>query len=289
MKAVFPRMLLHHAIFRESCSGLAFVTNAGIDTTLSEFLEVLAASADISLLPVQERNAFDQLARSYGATEPTLAISHGELFAWLRGLTIHKEQGQLENADAALLEISDLVVNYSEIDLGQRQAKQIARDIVSQVRAKVAHTTTVVPATDDQLRRDKGIVVGELLSVLSLSTEAYLELKAGAVMESVKTLSRLQRFCEKHGFSSFIVDFCRFKARWDVWRTIERHSISAMDYMLLEDRAQEVLRGNLSFERVVAEARDIAKQFGQIGLSPLKPEEVMGLILSAAASAEAQS
>ena len=55
-----------------------------------------------------------------------------------------------------------------------------------------------MPAADEHLRRDKGIVVTELLSVLSLSTDAYKALKAGTSTETVKTLSRLQRFCDTH-------------------------------------------------------------------------------------------
>ena len=79
----------------------------------------------------------------------------------------------VDDSEAALLELSNVVFNYSEIELVQCQAKQIAREIVSHVRGKVAHSTTVVPASDEQLKRDKGIVVTELLNVLSLSTQAY--------------------------------------------------------------------------------------------------------------------
>ena len=81
-----------------------------------------------------------------------------------------------------------MVVDYSEIDLHLRQAKQIAREIVNQVRIKVGHCTTVVPTADQPVRHDKGIVVAELLTELSLSPDAYEELKAGASSEAVKTL-----------------------------------------------------------------------------------------------------
>jgi hypothetical protein len=286
LKAIVPRMLLHYANFGDNCAGLAFVTNAGLDPALSEFLETVARSADVDALPPQARIAFDHVARAYAANAP-LAMSAADLFAWIRGLTVHTDQGQIESADAALLEIADVVFNYSEIELGQRQAKQIAREIVSQVRGKVAHCTTIVPTSDEQLRCDKGIVVSELLSVLSLSAQAYEALKAGAGSDTVKTLSRLQRFCEKHGMQKFIVAISQFKARWDVWRTIERHNVSGTDFLLLENRANEVLKGKLTLERVVAEAKDIAKQFERVGVTPLTPDDVMGLIFSMAAQSEA--
>ena len=50
----------------------------------------------------------------------------------------HTDQGHLEDADAALREIAAVVFDYSEVDLGQRQAKVIARQIIEQVRRKVS-------------------------------------------------------------------------------------------------------------------------------------------------------
>ena len=157
--AIIPRMLLHFANFGDNCAGLAFVTNAGLDIHLSRFLEDIGRAVDIAALPNESRIAFDHVARAYVAKKPPLATNAADLFAWLRSLIVCTDQGHIENADAALLEIADVVFEYSEIELGLRQAKQIAREVVEQVRRKVSHRTTVVPASDDRLRCDKGIVV----------------------------------------------------------------------------------------------------------------------------------
>ena len=207
--AIVPLMLLHHKNFSDSCGGLAFVTNAGLDPALSEFLEAIGRTDSEAALPEEVKIAFQHIARAYSATDPKLAPSASDLFAWLRGLKVYTDQGQLEDADAALLELANVVVEFSEIDLLQRQAKQIAREIVNRVRVKVAHSTTVVPTSDEQLRQDKGVVIAELLGVLSLSTQAYEQLKAGAGRDTVKTLSRLQRFCMKHGMKDWIVQILR--------------------------------------------------------------------------------
>jgi len=284
--AIVSRMLLHHTNFSANCAGLVFVTNAGLDPDLSKFLQTLSEHSSESDLPVEEQIAFRHVARAYVAAK--FAPSESDLFKWLRGLTIHTDQGQLEQPDAALLEIADVVEDYSEIDLSQRQAKQIAREIVSCVRLKAAHSTTKVPASDEQLRQEKGIVISELLTVLSLSTQAYEQLKAGDGPDAVKTLSRLHRFCRKHGFEEHLPAICDFKARWDVWRTVERHFFNGTDYILLERKAREALREGLKLERVVNEAKDIAKQFEGLPGKPLTPECVLGLIFSLAAQAEAQ-
>lgn len=285
--AVVPRMLLHYRNFGDNCAGLAFVTNAGLDTGLADFLQAIATPSDIADLPEEARIAFQHVARGYAAITPPLVSSEADLFAWLRGLVAHPDQGQLEDQEAALLELANVVENYSEIELLQRQAKQIAREIVAQVRRKVAHSTTVVPASDEQLRREKGLVIREMLSVLSLSTQAYEQLKAGEGRDTVKTLSRLQRFCRNHGMGDHLVQICEFKALWDIWRTTERHFVSSVDYLLLEDRAKELLVKDLSLRMAIAEAKDIAQQYRNITAVPLTPEHVMGLIFSLAAQAEA--
>ena len=87
--------------------------------------------------------------------------------------------------------------------------------------------------------------------------------------------------------NKFIVTISQFKARWDIWRTIERHNVSSTDFLLLENRANEVLKGELTLERVVAEAKDIARQFERVGVTPLTPDDVMGLIFSMAVQSEA--
>ena len=218
-----------------------------------------------------------------------LASSSDGLFTWLRSLTVHTDQGHLENQDSALLELADVVLNFSEVELLQRQAKQISREIVALVRRRVGHTTTVVPADDQRLQSDKGIVVADLLGVLSLSAQAYEQLKAGTGQDIVKTLSRLERFCRKHELEKHVVHICTFKAQWDIWRTIERHFLSGVDYVLLENKVNAVLQAQLTMERVIAEAKDIAKQLHGVTVTPLTPEHIMGLLFSMAAQSEAIS
>lgn len=285
--AIVPLMLSHYRDFGDNCAGLVFITNAGIHPDLSEFLESLATTQSDDCLPEEALAAFNHIVRAYQSATPQIAPGSSTLFAWLRGVKVCTDQGQLDDGDAALLELADRVVQLSEIDLVLRQAKQIAREVVSQVRRKVSHTTTIVPAPDEKLRQDKGIVTSELLGVLSLSAQAYEELRAGVGVDHVKTLSRLQRFCMKNNLENLIVPICGFKAQWDVWRTVERHFLNSADFVLLQQRAFEALRPNLTIDQLVAEAKDISKQFADITATPLMPEHVLGLVFALAAQAEA--
>jgi len=285
--AVLPLMLAHYRNFSTSCAGVTFVTNTGLETALSDFLEEIDESPIESDLTDAARLNLQRIAKAYVAADPMIASSSAELFSWLKTLKVYTDQGHLENPEIALVELANIVVDFSEIELLQRQAKQIAREIVGKVRAKVAHSTTVVPVSDDELQRDKGIVITELLGVLSLSSQAYEQLKVGENGDTVKTLSRLQRYCSKNGFGGLIVPICDFKTRWDVWRTVERHFLASADYMLLERKASDLLGARRELKEIVEEAKAISKDFSGITVSPLTPEHVMGLIFSLAAQSEA--
>src|SRR5580692_698961 len=65
--AIVPRMLLHHQNFGDSCAGLAFVTNAGLDAGLSDFLQAIANAPDIASLPADVLIAFQHIVRGYAA------------------------------------------------------------------------------------------------------------------------------------------------------------------------------------------------------------------------------
>ena len=288
-KGLFPLMVLHHHNFGDTCAGLVFVTNAGVDPALSEFIGDIATANNIVRLPQPTRVAFDHLAFAYTNANPPLATSPTDLFTWLGSLTLCPDQGKLNDENAALLELGDTVEQFSEIDLLQSESKQIARQIIGRVRTKASYSTTKVPAPDDQLREEKGIIVGELLSVLSLSTEGYEALKSGESRETVKTLSRLQRYCRKNNLNEHVAEVCGFKAAWDAWRTTERHFMRTADYIVLADKAKNIIQAGYKLDRMTDEAKAIAKYFEGLTAEPLTVEHVLGLMFSLATQTERQS
>jgi hypothetical protein len=284
--AIFIRMLQHRHNFKGACAALGFVTNAGVEPALASFLSALKATSSLEGLSSEVKAIFEHLARAYVAGKQV--TSAADLYLWLRDLRVLTDQGNLESPDAALLELADLIVELSEIDLLQRQSKQIAREVVSQVRRRVAHTTTLVPASDETLRLEKGVVVSDVLKTLSLSYQGYEQLRKGDSPETVKTLSRLQRYCQKHDhLKGHLIAICDFKAQWDVWRTVERHALGGADYILLEHKAMSLLRQDLPLEKLVPEAKDIAKEFAGLAGTSLTADHVLGLFFSLAAQSEA--
>ena len=154
----------------------------------------------------------------------------------------------------------------------------IARQIIARVRAKASHSTTTIPAPDETLRHDKGIVIGELLNILSLSADGYEALKSGVSGETVKTLSRLQRYCQNNKLGGHVVEICAFKAAWDTWRTAERHFMKTADYVTLANNAKGILQAGYELERMIDEAKSIAGKFRGLTATLLSGEHVLGLM-----------
>ena len=278
--AIAPLMLLHHRNFANDCLGVAFVTNAGVNQDLEEFLLKLREAPTLPALAGETRIAFDHIARAYMGAEEPLTQSVDDLFLWMRGITIFKDQGNITNETMALIEIGVQVEEFSEIPLLQQESLQIAREIVGRVRAKANHKTTTIPSTDAVLRSQKGIIVDDLLKVLSLSQAGYDALKRGEPRDTVKTLSRLERYCRDHGLADVVVQVCRFKADWGIWRTIERHFILSANYVLLVQRARGILHGGYDMARMIEEAEVIAAEFSKHVATPLTAEAVLGLLFS---------
>lgn len=129
-------------------------------------------------------------------------------------------------------------------------------------------------------------MVNDVLGMLSLSSQAYEQLKKGDSSDAVKTLSRLQRYCQKHNLLDHLVGICDFKSQWDVWRTVERHAVGKADYLLLENKAWSLLRRNLELQDVILEAKALAREFAGLTGTALTPDHVMGLLFSLAAQSE---
>jgi Cap4, dsDNA endonuclease domain len=284
--AIVPLMLLHYKNFPDSCEGIAFVTNTGLEPQLRSFMDGVKSVAAPDQLSADDRTAFDYIALAYLAGKKPLAPSRDVLFERLRSVSLWLDEPHLDDENVALTELVDLIEQYSEINLVYAQSKNIAREVINKVRLKAHHNTTSIPATEEQLRRDKGIIVTELLGVLSLSTDGYEALRRGDAPADVKTLSRLQRYCERIGRKELTASVCGAKAEWDAWRTVERHSMDPLDYVSLVNKAKAIVAGNYDVSRMIEEAREIAKDFKGLTGTPLKDSHVLGLMFSLIAQAE---
>ncbi len=288
--AILLRLLAHQKTFGASCGSLVFVTNTGVDPLVEKLLDAVAFIDSYLDLKVDELVLFEQLARGYCEGASAIVASREELFRLLRRFAAATERGSLK-ADAALNEICDRVFEYSEIDLLMAERKQIARQLVQLIRAKATDYNVKLPIDDAVLRARKGVVIAEVLGVLSLSHEGYQALLAGGPnnRDVVKTLSRLERFCRAHSdFAPYVSQICLFKARWDAWRTKHRHQIEDSDHATIIAKAREIVATNKPLVPMISMAKEaaISLSTGLPASISISGDDVLGIVFSLAAGAE---
>jgi hypothetical protein len=284
--AVVALMLLHYGNFPHTCEGLAFVTNTGLEPQLEEFLNALKSAGTLGNLGAADRTSFDFIALAYLAGKKPLAPSPDVLFERIRAISLWLDEPHLDDSNVAIVELVDLIERYSEINLVYAQSKKIAKAVIEKVRQKAHFDKTIIPATEQRLRQEKGIDVTELLGVLSLSTDGYDALRRGTAPVDIKQLSRIQRYCERIGAKELTADVCAAKAEWEAWRTIERHTMEKLSFMTLVDKATAIVASSYPLHRMIKEAKTIADEFQGLTATPLEGSHVLGLMFSIIARSE---
>ena len=165
-------------------------------------------------------------------------------------------------------------------------------DLVTIVRSRSHVVLNSLPANVDELRATKGLVVTDVLKLLSLSEEGFRLLKEGAG-DAVRTLSRLHRFCQKRSIpDSLIPQFCELKTLWSGWWLKNADLVDKADYTTFKLDCLELLEahsgGALSFGDLASHSKGLAVKYNPIfnPLEELRVEAVMGFIISLAVDSE---
>jgi Cap4, dsDNA endonuclease domain len=288
--SIFARMFDHSNKFGDRCEWFVFVSDAGVSSEFESLLDSVRPAADQSVLA---GSVADEFAKLHAALVTAFAtLSEDELFRFLKKLYVRQAVGKLGDLKSCRTLIGGRIHELSEVDLTMSEAQKIGADLVALVREKSHRKLPSLPATNEDLRAAKGLVLGDVLRILSLSTAGYHELQSGG-RDSVVTLSRLHRLCKRCGMNdSLIPDFCRLKAAWDAWWIGQRHSINQLDFIALKKACGDALlvhtAGKLDFEGLRSEAKALATKYGSV-LTPTEPLDealVFGLIMAVAAETE---
>lgn len=117
---------------------------------------------------------------------------------------------------------------YSEIDLDRTELKVILLKLVDMVENK--SSGIIVELTAESIEKLAGISINDLLSILSISKDAYYNLLDGGDSKAIKSASIIQRLLKKAGADDNIIAYCsKCKSEWDIWLRKNRHIISELD------------------------------------------------------------
>jgi hypothetical protein len=283
---IFAHMWDHTRKFGARCGRFVFVSDADVDASLSRLLLETKAAQVPAEMPAELFASFSDLQKALEKKFPDATID--SLFKFLSSLYVQEGTGTLRDLAGCRVLIANRILEVSEIDLLISEAKKIGADLVSAVRQRSHLVLPTLPQTAEELRAKKGLVIENVLRLLSLSTEGYVQLRSGS-RESVVTLSRLDRLCRKNKVpDDLIPDLCRLKTEWTSWWIMERDRIDQTDYLALKAETADLLRvhsvGDMDFTTMVDQAKGIAEKH-RVRLtssSPLTKDLVVGMLIDLA-------
>jgi hypothetical protein len=133
------------------------------------------------------------------------------------------------------------IYKFSEIDLDFFEITDLANNLLDTVyqRSKGSLAAADVKALESRV----GIVLDDLLRVLSISPSAYRALLGGEDAKVIKTASILQRVLTASGATPAMIEFASVqKVSWDVWFRNARHTYGDLDLAFLLQKLDETCR-----------------------------------------------
>jgi hypothetical protein len=266
-----------------------FVTDGGASSEMNALLDNARKEGSSAGLLKVSRD-FALLVASLPAEFPD--VTEKSLHNFLSRLYFQDGIGKVKDPGETKLLIANRILNASEVQIMISEAEKIGSDLVAVVRDRSHRTLPSLPPTPEALRGEKGVVVEDVLRVLSLSSEGYRQLQKGG-RESVVALSRLHRLCERNKIESrFIPDLCRYKTAWAAWWMSQRDRINEVDYLSLRVECAKLLQlhsgGGLDFSQLIEQSRMLAEAHRTLlsSTETLSPELVLGLIITLAVESE---
>jgi hypothetical protein len=287
--SIFANLWDHTRKFGTQCMRFVFVTDAGACSDMSTLLDSARREASSAAL-LKVSNDFALLVASLPSAFPD--VSEQSLYNFLRRLYFQDGVGKVKDPGETRLLIANRILNASEVQIMISEAEKIGSDLVAIVRDRSHRTLLTPPPTPEALRSAKGLVVEDVLRVLSLSTEGYRQLQKGG-RDSVVALSRLHRLCERNGIDiRFIPDLCHYKTAWAAWWMNQRDRIDEADYLSLKVECAKLLQlhsaGNLDFSELIEQSKMLAEAYRvRLGSTEeLGAVLVLGLIIDLAVGSE---
>ncbi len=288
--SIFGRLFDHVQKFGARCEHFVFVTDAGVTKEFTDLLDAVRSVSDSVALVGAPADSFNELVAVLPAAFPSIKSDH--IFEFLRRLYVQDAFGKIANINDCRVLLGGRIYQMSEVDLTQSETQKIGAELVAVVREKSHRKLPELPASNSELRSSKGLVLEDVLRILSLSSEGYRELQVSG-REGVVALSRLHRLCRRSKVSeSVIPELCQLKTAWDAWWVRQRHVVNALDQISLKNSCASALKvhsdGHLSFDGLGQEASNLATKYSTILTSsePLTKDLVFGLMLAVAVEAE---
>lgn len=231
------KLLLHTVVFDKCCTSVVFQTNITNDDDIEELLVDIGTGTFtnkfVNVLIDKFNSLFpDKISEKLTPTEIKERLSK---------LRFETDVQYLKNGDHNFEPLArNQIYTFSEVDLDFDETKEILMKLLELVEKK--SSGIIKEITSESIELCAGISINDLLSILSISKDAYTCLMEGGDCKAIKSASIIQRTLTSSGAGTQTVEFCsKCKVDWDQWLRLNRHSLLALDINIIISKISMLL------------------------------------------------
>ena len=233
----FGKLILHTVVFDEYCNSVVFQTNVNTSDDVDNLI------ADIEGGKFEDKFTevlIDRFNGCYPKEDGNL-FNLNEIKRRLSKLRFETDVQYLKELNNNFEPVArDKIYEFSEIDLDYDESREILMKLLDLVERK--SSGVIKELTAETIDQYAAISIDDLLSILSISKDAYENLLAGGDKKAIKSASIIQRTLSATGASEREIEYCsRCKTRWDLWLRKNRHVIVELDLYAITSKVRLAL------------------------------------------------
>lgn len=240
------KLLLHAVVFDQYCNSVIFQTNVNnsdeVEDLLSDIESGIFAHKFSKVMLDRFNECFGENANSFSSEQAKSMLSK---------LSFESDVSFLKEGDNYFeLIVKEKIYEFSEIELERAEFREILLRLLELVERK---SSGVIKTWDaNSIESCAGVSVDDLLSILSISKDAYYSLLSGGDGNAIKSASMIQRALKSSGADISMIMYCsKCKTDWDVWYSSARHVIQELDLLSISERVSAVLYSTMNTQGVL--------------------------------------
>ncbi|MEZ8383034.1 dsDNA nuclease domain-containing protein [Vibrio splendidus] len=233
------KLLLHTVIFGENCDAVVFQTNINNEDNIEKIInDIESGNFSNKYTSVLLKHFNDCICYD----EP---LNEDEIKEKLKKLKFETDVQYLKSKNNNYEAIvRQAIYDYSEVDLTYNDNQEIIMKLLDLVSKK--SSGRIENWSMDSIEENAGISIDDLLSILSISKDAYQYLKDGGDRSAIKNISIIQRLLKNVGANDDMIEYCsKSKLDWDLWYRGARHSVFKLDLDYIVSQVKNLLEDNL--------------------------------------------
>jgi hypothetical protein len=241
------KLLLHTVVFDEYCNSVIFQTNVNNSDEVDELLHDIESGAFANKFT---NVILDRFAECFGESCSVYTVEEVKLK--LSKLSFESDVSFLKEGDNYFeLIVKEKIYEFSEIELERAEFREILLRLLELVEKK---SSGVIRTWDaESIESCAGISIDDLLTILSISKDAYYSLLKGGDSSAIKSASMIQRALKAGGADTSMVMYCsKCKTDWDLWFRSARHVIQELDLLSISERVGATLKSTIDAQGLLA-------------------------------------